>query len=75
MSLSLYLSSFFNLEVGQLQGLQACGVQPNTQGDNTNVKLSAVVTWENVPVEENAMLCVMIGIQKNNPGLPWWHSG
>ena len=30
MSLSLFPSSFFGLEAGQLQGLQACGVQPNT---------------------------------------------
>ena len=30
MSLLLYLGSFFRLMAGQLQGLQACWVQPNT---------------------------------------------
>ena len=29
MTLSLYLDSSFSLAAGQLQGLQACGVQPN----------------------------------------------
>jgi len=29
MPLSLPLGSFFSLEAGQAQGLQACGVQPN----------------------------------------------
>ena len=29
-SLSLFLGSSFGLEAGQVQGIQACGVQPNT---------------------------------------------
>ena len=33
-SLSLTLSSFFRLETGQVQGLQACGVQPNKTAHN-----------------------------------------
>ena len=64
MSPSLPLESFFGLQAGQLQGLQACGVQPNTLVYNFfslfEISLEILLSFGGINIYHNISGCVKL---------------